>query len=218
MVRAKGDLWVFGYGSLIWKPGFPYLEQHHGRLVGFHRALCIFSVRYRGTSERPGLVFGLQAGGFCEGRVYRVAAEQAAATTDYLRDREQVTGVYRAEHRLVEFSRAGDGACAGGEVRALCFVANPHHPQYAGELPLAKQARIVRASEAVEGSNADYVLNTAGHLAKLGIRDLSLTRIAALLGKRLGQPALCRCYPWQDVRPLPPQRALLSGYQRNLAL
>jgi len=202
------DLWVFGYASLIWKPGFPFVEQHRATLIGFHRALCIYSVRYRGSSKRPGLVFGLDAGGFCEGVAFRVAAEHVAATTTYLRDREQVTGAYRAQQRLVELTHGG------GEVRALCFIANPHHRQYAHGLPVATQVQVVRASKGTSGPNADYVLNTAAHLAELGIRDSKVAHIAARLGRCPG-PAE---YPCQAVRPLPPGRALRCGYQRNLVV
>ena len=202
------DLWVFGYASLIWKPGFPFAESRRATLVGFHRALCVFSVRYRGSSQRPGLVFGLDAGGSCGGVAFRVAPEEVNATTAYLRDREQVTGAYRAERRLVELAHGG------GEVRALCFIANRHHRQYAGGLPVATQVRVVRASHGASGPNAEYVINTADHLAELGVRDPHVAHIAARLGRCTGRAA----YPRRDVPPLPPDRALRCGYQRNLGL
>src|SRR6266853_5672384 len=90
-----GDLWVFGYGSLIWRPGFDYLERAPARLIGAHRALCVFSHVHRGTPERPGLVLGLDFGGACRGVAYRVAAKKRADTIAYLRDRVQSTAVYR---------------------------------------------------------------------------------------------------------------------------
>jgi len=201
------DLWVFGYGSLIWKPGFQFAEQRAARLVGFHRALCVFSVRYRGSSKRPGLVFGLESGGFCDGVAFRVATENVAATVSYLRDREQVTGAYRAERRLVEFSGGP------GHVWALSFIANRHHRQYAGGLPVATQLRVVRASSGTSGPNADYVLNTASHLAALGIRDTHVAHIASRLGR-----ARSGAYPCRQIPQLPPDRALRCGYQRNLTV
>src|SRR5438552_12225970 len=95
MTAADHDLWVFGYGSLMWRPGFAYEEAQHARLVGYRRCFCIYSVHHRGTPERPGMVLGLDRGGACEGIAYRVAAANVAATTRYLREREQINGVYR---------------------------------------------------------------------------------------------------------------------------
>jgi glutathione-specific gamma-glutamylcyclotransferase len=201
------DLWVFGYGSLMWRPGFAFEECLRARLTGFHRALCIFSVRHRGTSKHPGLVFGLDAGGHCEGMAFRVAADNVAATVGYLRDREQVTGAYRAEMRAVHLK-----APEPQSVRALTFVANRCGRQYAGGLPLSAQARIVRASSGVSGGNADYVRNTAAHLHSLSIRDRGLEIMISLLGASSGQLA----YPRHLVPPLPSDRALRSGYQRNM--
>jgi glutathione-specific gamma-glutamylcyclotransferase len=206
----SGDLWVFGYGSLMWKPGFPFLEQHRAVLTGFHRALCIYSVRYRGTSEFPGLVFGLDAGGFCEGMAFRVAAAEVTATVAYLRDREQVTGVYRAEMRSVTLRREGNPT-----VRALTFVANPNARQYAGRLPVSVQTRIVLASKGVSGPNAEYVRNTAEHLRELGVRDRMMEQVAGMLGSAGCNGALLP-YPRHLAPRLPSDRALRSGYQRNL--
>ena len=209
---SAADLWVFGYGSLMWKPGFPFLEKHRAVLTGFHRALCIYSVRYRGTSEFPGLVFGLDAGGFCEGMAFRVAAPDVAATVDYLRDREQVTGVYRAEMRSVRLH--SDSAPT---VRALTFVANPYARQYAGRLPLPTQTRIVLASKGVSGPNAEYVRNTAEHLCELGVRDRVIEHVTAMLGSA-GRNGPLLPYPRHLAPRLPSDRALRSGYQRNVRL
>ena len=87
-MNAADDLWVFAYGSLMWRPGFDYLERHEGRLIGAHRALCVYSFVHRGTPEKPGLVLGLDHGGACRGIVYRVAARKRAATIEYLRSRD----------------------------------------------------------------------------------------------------------------------------------
>ena len=205
------DFWVFGYGSLMWFPGFDFVEARPAVLTGFHRALCIWSVRYRGSPERPGLVFGLQAGGACQGLAFRVARAHAARTAAYLRDRELVTGVYRAEMRPV---RLNDGAHE--TVRALTFTANRAARQYAGSLPEARQVEIVKASRGVSGGNADYVRNTARHLDDMGIRDLSTLRIARRLGS-IGCNAP-RTYPQHLTPRLPTDKALRCGLQRNLSV
>jgi cation transport regulator ChaC len=92
---APHDIWVFGYGSLMWRPGFPHVERAPATITGYHRALCIASTFHRGTRARPGLVLGLDRGGACTGVAYRVAAENAAAVLAYLRERELIYGVYR---------------------------------------------------------------------------------------------------------------------------
>src|SRR3954454_21993452 len=99
--KAQGDLWVFGYGSLMWRPGFEFIEQVPARLIGEHRALCVYSFVHRGTPERPGLVLGLDRGGACRGVAFRVPQKHRLATVAYLRAREQVTSVYREVMRSV---------------------------------------------------------------------------------------------------------------------
>src|SRR3954470_14730207 len=131
------DLWVFGYGSLMWRPGFPFLERQHAHLHGYHRALCVFSHVHRGTPERPGLVLGLDRGGRCHGVAFRIAAEEAERTIAYLRAREQVTFVYRERTLPV---RLRDGRA----VRALAYVVDRKHAQYAGRLPEVDLLRLVR--------------------------------------------------------------------------
>ena len=131
---SAGDLWVFGYGSLIWRPGFEFVERVEARLVGAHRALCVYSFVHRGTPERPGLVLGLDQGGACRGMAYRVAAGKRAETVAYLRAREQATMVYRESIRSV-WLRGGPEQ----RISALCYVVDRGHPQYAGRLSLDQQ-------------------------------------------------------------------------------
>ena len=171
-----GDLWVFGYGSLIWKPGFTFLEQSPARLIGEHRSLCIYSMVHRGTYEKPGLVLGLDRGGACQGVAFRVAARERRATVAYLREREQVTGVYREVMRSVWLK--GD---ARERVRALVYVADRRHDQYAGRLSLDEQLRLVKQGHGAYGDNAEYVISTVAALEAQGIRDTPLHRLAALL-------------------------------------
>src|SRR5436305_6295685 len=123
------DLWVFAYGSLMWRPGFSYRERVSARLIGLHRALCVFSFVHRGTPERPGLVLGLDRGGMCRGIAYRVAARDRTATLAYLREREQTNKVYRETVRAVWLHEDPQQT-----VRALCYVADRRHHQYAGRL------------------------------------------------------------------------------------
>ena len=172
------DLWVFGYGSLMWRPGFPYRERRHARLNGYHRALCVFSHVHRGTPQRPGLVLGLDRGGRCHGVAFRVAAEEAAETIAYLRAREQVTGVY-VERRLPV--RLDGGGTVSERVEALAYVVDRRHPQYAGRLPEDELLRLVRQGVGVSGANPDYVRQTHAHLVEMGVTDPVLAHLAQAL-------------------------------------
>jgi cation transport protein ChaC len=177
MAVGGHDQWVFGYGSLMWRPGFAYEEAQHARLVGYRRCFCIYSVYHRGTHERPGLVLGLDRGGACEGIAYRVAAARAEATTRYLRAREQVNGVYRETHAPVELM-----AGRQREVLALAYIVERAHPNYAGQLPLAVQASLIHGACGRSGANLDYLISTLRHLAEVGIRERDLERILAIIG------------------------------------
>jgi cation transport protein ChaC len=172
----SGDLWVFGYGSLIWKPGFAFLEQRPARLIGEHRSLCIYSMIHRGTPEKPGLVLGLDRGGACQGVAFRVAAALRAETVTYLRQREQITGVYREVLRSVWL--ADDPR---QRVSAMVYVADRSHVQYAGRLTLDEQLRLVRQGHGASGPNVDYVISTVAALEAQGVRDKPLHRLAARL-------------------------------------
>jgi cation transport protein ChaC len=168
------DLWVFGYGSLMWRPGFPSIERRLARVYGYHRSLCVYSHVHRGTPDRPGLVLGLDRGGCCQGVVFRVASSEAAATLHYLREREQVTGVYRERHLPVQLE-------GGRSVAALAYVVDRGHSQYAGRLPDAELLRLVRQGIGVSGANPDYVRSTHEHLLEMGVMDPLLQRLAAAL-------------------------------------
>jgi cation transport protein ChaC len=173
---GTGDLWVFGYGSLMWRPGFEYVERFPARLIGEHRALCVYSFDHRGTPEKPGLVLGLDRGGACRGIAYRVAAGLRAATIEYLRAREQTTHVYREVMRSVWL-----GNDARQRVSALTYVADRGHVQYAGRLPLNEQLRVIRQGHGRSGNNRDYVLATVKAIEAEGFRDEQLHRLAMML-------------------------------------
>src|ERR1700751_5572563 len=173
---AKGDLWVFGYGSLMWRPGFDYVEKVPARLIGEHRALCVYSFVHRGTPEKPGLVLGLDRGGACRGVAFRVAAGKRAATVAYLRAREQVTSVYREVKRSVWLEDD-----ARRRVSALVYVVDRGHVQYAGRLTLADQLRHVLQGHGQSGNSRDYVLATVKAIEAEGFRDTQLHQLALMM-------------------------------------
>jgi glutathione-specific gamma-glutamylcyclotransferase len=173
---SGGDLWVFGYGSLMWRPGFDFLEQVPARLIGEHRALCVYSFDHRGTPEKPGLVLGLDRGGACRGIAFRVAARQRFETIGYLRSREQTTNVYREVTRSVWLENE-----ARVRVSALAYVVDRGHVQYAGRLSLAEQLRHVQQGHGRSGNNRDYVLSTVKSIEAQGFRDDQLHQLAMML-------------------------------------
>jgi glutathione-specific gamma-glutamylcyclotransferase len=175
--HETGELWVFGYGSLMWRPGFAYLERVPARLIGLHRALCVFSFVHRGTPERPGLVLGLDRGGMCRGIAFRVAAAARSATIDNLRAREQVTSVYVETKRQIELEDK-----TRRRKRALCYIVDRSHVQYAGRLTLAESLHYVRQGHGKSGPNRDYVIETVRALESLGYREGELHLLAERLG------------------------------------
>jgi glutathione-specific gamma-glutamylcyclotransferase len=169
-----GDLWVFGYGSLMWRPGFVYVSRCKATLRGWRRSLCIYSHVYRGTPAKPGLVLGLDRGGACAGVAFRVAAALREPTIRYLREREQATSVYL--ERIVPVTLEG-----GERVSALTYVADRLHAQYAGRLERNAMLAIVRAGHGQSGDNTAYVTETHDHLAAIGVRDGELEWLAERL-------------------------------------
>ena len=174
--HADDDLWVFAYGSLMWRPGFAHLERARARLIGLHRALCVYSFVHRGTPERPGLVLGLDIGGACRGIAYRVARALRAETIAYLRAREQVTMVYREAWRDVVIAGEPER-----RARALVYMVDRSHAQYAGRLDLEAQLHHVRQGHGSSGANRDYVLATVSEIEAQGFRDAGLHLLAERL-------------------------------------
>jgi cation transport protein ChaC len=172
--REDANPYVFGYGSLIWNPGFDYLSSQKALLRGAHRSLSIYSHRHRGTPERPGLVFGLSRGGSCLGVAFEIDPANWDTVFAYLEAREQDRGVYRTVFRQVELA-------SGRSVRALAYLVNEEHPQFAGRLSVAAQVDLIRTGTGESGPNTEYVRNTAKHLLQLGIRDRMLDEIVTAL-------------------------------------
>lgn len=220
MSGTPSDLWVFGYGSLMWRPSFPYVESAPARLSGWRRRFCIISRYYRGSDVRPGLVLGLDRGGVCDGRVFRVAREAADEVLSYLRAREQISGVYREAHVEVQLL---DGTHA--RRWAVTFIAEPAHPSFAPRLQLATQAAIIAAARGQTGTNLDYFLETLSALRGIGIREPELERLCGLIGPiktRLpGRRPAVRMYPiaiWprRPVRKLADAKRFIHRRRRGV--
>ncbi len=182
----QAGLWIFGYGSLMWRPGFDYCERAPATLYGFHRSLCIHSHVHRGTPERPGLVLGLDRGGACRGAAFRVEPARAETVLGYLREREMATAVYKEAIARV---RLGDGR----RVAATAYVTDTAHAQYAGRLPRGELLRLVMQGEGISGPNHLYIENTQRHLAEQGIRDPVLEWLCAAL--KAAGPARPEAFP-----------------------
>lgn len=170
-----GELWIFGYGSLMWRPGFHFVQKEIARLYGFRRSLCVWCHEHRGTPTNPGLVFGLDAGGSCSGIAYRVAARNKQAVLEYLYEREMINPVYVPRWLPIRLGRCHT-------VRALTFTTDRSHEQYAGHLGVEQIAVVVRRARGRSGHNVDYLTNTVTRLAELGIRDRLLMRILKTIG------------------------------------
>jgi cation transport protein ChaC len=199
----RGDLWVFGYGSLMWSPCFDYSQKRLARAHGYHRALCILSTRYRGTDRKPGLVMGLCPGGSCWGMAYRIDAPRLRRALARLWYREMPRRVY--EPRLIPVKLGSK------TVRALAFVADPAHPSYVRELDLHGRARLVAQGIGIRGACVDYIRNTLDHMHEVGVRDPHLERIlhAALALRQNGAhgPRTVACAPPPSAARQPEARA-----------
>lgn len=176
---ADAGMWVFGYGSLMWNPGFRFVERAEARLIGRHRRLCVVSRHHRGDADRPGLVMGLDRGGSCRGIAYLVPPEAAQATLAYLHERETAHyPVYRRAELPVVLDRTGRRV-----VRSVTYVVDRGDPDYAGHLSVEQQAAIVAAAHGRSGANRDYLVSTVRHIHALGLRDRRLEAVLHALGE-----------------------------------
>lgn len=162
-------LWVFGYASLLWNPGFPVAERRLARLDGWHRSFCMWSIHHRGTPEAPGLVLALDQAdaAVCHGAALAVEPGAEEATIAYLRERELISSAYLERRVPIAFED-------GGQAEALTYVIDPAHQQYCGDLPLEEQAQVIAKAIGGRGPNTEYLWNTADHLAEMGIADADL--------------------------------------------
>ncbi len=168
--QADHCRWIFAYGSLMWRPGFAYEQKIHAKLTGFHRRLSVYSNHYRGTPEQPGLVFGLDHGGVCEGLAYQISDKNWQATLHYVRERELITEIYHEVVLKVE--------AAGQMIDAVTYVVDHHHEQFAEVKSIADTLAIVSQGHGTSGSCVEYVLNTVQHLRAMDVHDAALEELA----------------------------------------
>ncbi len=174
---AESDLWLFGYGSLMWNPAIHFEESRLAKLHGYHRRFCLWTPVGRGTPENPGLVLGLDRGGSCRGMAFRIAAAHIESELRLIWRREMVTDAYCPYWTML--------ATAEGRIPALTFIVNRHHNRYAGKLPLEKQIQHIATAEGRLGPSRDYLLNTADHLRALGVYDKTLETLAEKVRRHL---------------------------------
>lgn len=178
-------MWVFGYGSLLWNPGFDYVETQLATLNDYHRSFCMRSIHHRGTVSDPGLVLALDytQGAVCDGMAFRVAPERVDDTLAYLRDRELVSSAYLEKELPIQLAN-------GDAVMSVVYVIDADHDQYCGGLPLEEQAQIIAQAVGGRGPNWEYLCNTWAHLQKLGLFDADLqwldARVTALRTQSVG--------------------------------
>lgn len=182
---AADEHWVFGYGSLMWRPGFAFVERRAATLHGRRRAFCIYSVHHRGNHARRGLVLGLAPGGATRGIAYRIARSEWASVHAYLREREQPTETYVEARVRV---RVADGR----QLTALSFLSDKAHPQWAGVLPLERQAELIAGASGLSGRNVDYLRDLVAHLVEQGIHDRSMEALLAMVERLEAEVVLAK--------------------------
>ncbi len=168
--QAQEGIWIFGYASLMWRPGFPFLEARSALLRGYHRSLCVYSTRYRGTPEKPGLVMGLDRGGSCKGRAFLLSAGDVPQVMEYLHEREMDTNCYAPKFLGV---RLDDGR----RVSAYNFIVRRDHHQYTGKLSIEQAVKLVREGRGPMGTSLDYLQSTLDHLDEMGVVEGPLHEI-----------------------------------------
>jgi len=170
---GRADLWVFGYGSLIWRPDFDFAERRPALVHGWHRALKMWSRINRGTPERPGLVFGMLSGGSCRGMVFRIPREHGADVLTRLWGREMATAVYDPKWLTCHTQQ--------GPVKALAFTLSRRSPSHTGVLSEDEYRAIFEQAQGIYGTTHDYAHRTLEELKRHNIRDRSLEKLLKLM-------------------------------------
>lgn len=179
---SQHSVWIFGYGSLIWDPGFAYARREIARLNGYTRSFCMRSIHHRGSVAAPGLVLALDEGaGHCDGVAFEIPARIAEESLEYLRARELISAAYLEQPITLALQ-------SGGAVPALTYVIDRAHDQYCGGLALEEQAQIIAHATGGRGPNAEYLFNTAAHLAQLGLADAQLDWLSARVREIMAAP------------------------------
>jgi glutathione-specific gamma-glutamylcyclotransferase len=170
------QLWVFGYGSLIWDPCFAFDRREVATAHGWHRSFCMWSVHYRGTVDEPGLVLALDRaeGAACQGVAFAIPVGDEAATVEALRERELISYAYL--EKMIDVALPDRRV-----VKALTYVINRDHEQYAGHKSVEDQAQIIATRHGVRGPNRDYLFATAQHLTELGLKDVEMERLVTMV-------------------------------------
>jgi cation transport protein ChaC len=183
VANCDDGFWVFGYGSLVWQPGFTYADRQIARMAGYARSFCMWSIHHRGTEAEPGLVLALDQcdGAFCDGVAFFVPSQTAAETLAYLRERELISSAYLEEVHPILFRD-------GRSVMSYAYVVDRDHVQYCGGLPLERQAEVISQAVGGRGPNSEYLFNTAQHLTQIGLSDPDLDWLAERV-KKLSQRA-----------------------------
>lgn len=176
----ENGFWVFGYGSLMWNPGFDFRDRQPARLEGYSRSFCMWSIHHRGSPEQPGLVLALdeEAGSHCTGLGFHIGPEVAQQALADLRERELVSSAYLEREVILHLED-------GRDQRALAYVVDPEHVQYTGALSLERQAEVIAGATGGRGPNREYLFSTAMHLAELGMEDPELTQLSELVRHRI---------------------------------
>lgn len=178
------DVWVYGYGSLIWRPEFEFLERRAALLYGYHRSLCLWSRINRGTPEQPGLVFGLDSGGSCKGVAFRISGDDVPEVFDALWRREMPSGAYTPRWLSCKTD--------AGLITALTFVMNRNTDAYVPHMPLEQLVSVIKAAHGINGPCIEYVIETAHALKKSKIKDKRLQSVIEALDSRIIEPlSLC---------------------------